>query len=156
MEAFVLSGKSSSESVGRRDDRCWLSSQGLSLTITTSKIASSDNKVSLKKSWDGEEGMSAHLGREYWSSSFLCEKQTLDSVSHCISKYDNLADDNDIVSPWYSTYDGFRITQGSPKWVPTEEILLIGAIMVLGIARGNTPIIQGSLNKPALTSSWTW
>ena len=99
MEASVFSGNSSSESEGRGDDRWWLSSQGHSLIIMASRIASSDNKVSLKKSWDGEEGMSSHSGREYWSSSFFCEKEMVDSVLHYITEYDNSADDNDIVSP---------------------------------------------------------
>ena len=98
-KAFDLSVNSSLESVGRRDDRWWSSSQGRSLIIMASRIASSDNKVSLKKEWDREEGMSSHSGKEYWSSSFFCEKQTLDYVSHCITEYDNLADDNDIVFP---------------------------------------------------------
>ena len=98
-EAFVLSGNFSSKRGERRDDLWWLSSQVHSLIIMASRIASSNKKVSLKKSWDGEDGMFSHSGRDYWSSSFSCEKQTLDSVSNCIAKYDNLDSDKNIVSP---------------------------------------------------------
>ena len=60
-----MSGGSSSLRGGRTDDRWWLSSQGLSLSIIASVIASSDNKAPFKKSCDKEDGISSHSGREY-------------------------------------------------------------------------------------------
>ena len=62
-----------------------------------SSISSSDKKVSLKKSWDEEEGMSTHSEKEYWSSSFPCKKQTVDLGLDFIIEYDNSVSNNGMV-----------------------------------------------------------
>jgi hypothetical protein len=111
-------------------------------------IASSDNKTSFKKSCDEEDGIVAHSGKEYISNA-----SSGGTNSDYIAEYVVSAGDNGIVLPYCSTSTGDGSIHGSPMNVPTEEIILIGATNASGTGRGNTPIRQGSLKRPAPISS---
>ena len=153
--ALEVSGGSSSLRGGRTDDRWWLSPLGLSLSAIASMIASSDNKTSFRKSCDEEDGIAAHLGKEYGSNSSSVGGQMWDTDSDYIAEYVFSAGDNSIVSPYCSTSVGDGSIHGPPMNVPIEEIMLIGATNTSGIGGGNIPIRQGSLKSPALISSGT-
>ena len=81
--------------------------------------------------------------------------QIIDVDSDCITEYVFSASDNDMVSPYVSTFVGSGSIHGSTMNVPTYQIMLIGATNASGIGSGNIPIRQGSLKSPAPISSGT-
>ena len=79
----------------------------------------------------------------------------VDANSDCITEYVFSVGNNGMVSPYVSTSVGSGSIHGSPTNVPTEEIMLIGAINASGTGGGNTPIRQRSLKSPTPISYGT-